>query len=69
MNNNDVKKGFTDAEKALLCGLSKKIGSKHRCSGMYVRHIINGKRNANSPLAQKIVKDLHILLEFLQPEA
>ena len=60
---------FTPAEKALLQGLSQKIAEKHRCSGMYVRYIINGKRGTESALAQNIIKDLKALLKLLSPAA
>jgi len=64
----DEKKGFTTAERKLLSGLSRKVAKKHKCSGMYVHYIINGKRNTKSKKAQKIVKDLRALLELLRPE-
>ena len=62
------KEVFTVAEKEKLYGFAHKIGEKHNCSGMYVRYIINGQRNTNTVLAQKILKDIKVLLELLSPE-
>lgn len=61
------KKGFTKAEKKVLYGAAHKIGRKRGCSGMYVRHIINGKRGTNTALAKAILQDLNDLLELLKP--
>ena len=64
----DEKEGFTATERQLLSGLSAKVAKKHKCSGMYVHYIINGKRSTKSKKAQKIVKDLNVLLELLRPD-
>jgi hypothetical protein len=62
-----MKRQFTQAEKKLLFGIAGKIGAKRGCSGMYVRHLINGDRGANSALAKAIIKDLEIILAALSP--
>ncbi|MCB0375263.1 MAG: hypothetical protein KDD04_05030 [Sinomicrobium sp.] len=66
-NENDRKKGFTEAEKRILHGASQKIAVKRGCSSMYVRHIINGKRETNTVLAKAILQDLNSLLALFSP--
>ena len=61
------KTGFTKADKKTLSGLSGKVAKKHKCSGMYVRHIINGTRETKSVLAKNIIKDLKAFLRLLHP--
>ena len=63
------KNVFTAAEKEILYGFAEKIGRKHKCSGAYVRYIINGKRAMKSDKAQDIVKDLNALLALLLPDS
>ncbi len=60
-----MKKPFTQEEKKLLYGISQKLGNKHRCSGMYVRMLINGQRKTTSPLSKHIIEDLEALLAVL----
>jgi hypothetical protein len=58
---------FSEVEKTLLYGQSSKLAAKHGCSGIYVRLIVNGKREINFPLAKKIHADLLSLIELLSP--
>ena len=58
---------FTRHEKELLRGLAGRVGDKNNCSGMYVRHIIQGNRRTETVLANAIIKDLRALLETLHP--
>jgi len=43
------------------------IAKKHRVSSVYVSLISRGKRNTNTQLSKKILKDLKKILEVLQP--
>ena len=61
------KREFTKDEKKTLYGLAGKLAKKHRCSGMYIRYIINGNRGTESVLAKNILKDLNALLKLLHP--
>lgn len=61
------KKEFTAFEREILYGAAQKIGRKRKCSGMYVRYIINGKRKANTTLSKAILQDLNDLLALLKP--
>ena len=65
-----TKKGYvTKADKKILSGLSEHVAEKHKCSGIYVRCIINGTRNRKSSLARTIVEELEGLLKLLRPES
>lgn len=59
---------FTENEKTLLKGQGESIARKHGCSQKYVRYIILGEREINTPLAQQVYKSCKDLAEFLTPQ-
>ncbi|MEO2080645.1 MAG: hypothetical protein ABGW88_13875 [Leeuwenhoekiella sp.] len=59
---------FTEIQKTTLKGKAPSLAVKHKCSQRYIRLIIKGEREINTPLAEAIFKDLQILLDFFTPK-
>lgn len=59
---------FTEIQKTTLKGKAPSLAVKHKCSQRYIRLIIKGEREINTPLAEAIYKDLETLIEFFTPK-
>lgn len=58
---------FTDREIKILTGVFRKLGSKHKVDGSYVRKIAIGKRATKTEKAKAILGSLKQTLELLKP--
>lgn len=66
--NKNMVASFSDSEKKILKGQKPALAKKHGCSERYVKMIIDGDRNINTPLAKKILDDINTLVDLLSPK-